>query len=272
MDIDDPTKPEFASWDSYERFASRVRSDRRFATDAASRAFINTVLATVPLRGMSVTQGQLLYRAQLGIDEEEIKKDGEVVAFKNWGYPAERMKPVASKVGDGRANPVGIAFLYLASAIQTAISEIRPWIGSKVSVAQFRVMRDLRIVNLTLGHGQFGLGLLSIDELVGQKMVSADTKRRAVWTEIDNAFSRPVTRSEDAVGYVPTQILAEAFRESGYDGVVYRSNFGNPEYNVALFDLDSAEVVNCAPYAIKQIKIEFEEDGDRWFKRDEAKG
>ncbi len=117
----------------------------------------------------------------------------------------------------------------------------------------------MRIVNLTPGHGQFGFLLLTPNQLAGKEQVDADTKRRAVWTEIDSAFSRPVTRSEDIIDYVPTQILAEAFRGHGYDGIVYSSNFGDHEYNVALFDIGAAEIINCGPYKIKSIEVTFEE-------------
>lgn len=268
--LDDPSKPEFAEWDGYQTFATRVRLDRRFATDRASRDFIATVLATVPARDMNLTEGQILYRAQIGVDYGHTVVNGEEVGIEPRGFSSERMKPIPAKATVGRANPAGIAFLYLASAVKTAISEVRPWIGSTLSVAQFRMLRNMRIVNLTLGHGQFGFGLLTLDQLEGAAPVDSETKRRAVWTDIDNAFSRPVTRSEDVIEYVPTQILAEAFRDHGYDGVVYRSNFGDPGYNVALFDLDSAEAINCTPYEIEQIDIKFKEVGNPWVKESQV--
>ena len=43
MEIDDPNKPEFASWESYNRFARRVRHSRRFVWTDAEEAFLATV-------------------------------------------------------------------------------------------------------------------------------------------------------------------------------------------------------------------------------------
>ncbi len=255
--------PEFEKWDSYQKFAKRVRRERRFATDPDSGAFIATVLATIHEREMALSKGQILYRAQLGIDVQGEGGDSFVT-----GFPAHRMKPIPEKATEGRANPAGIAFLYLASTVETAISEVRPWIGSDVSVAQARILRDMRIVNLTQGHGKFGFLDLTMGQVAGTEPIDAETKKRIVWTEIDSAFSRPVTRTEDAVDYVPTQILAEAFRQHGFDGVVYCSNFGDPGYNLALFDPDSVEIINCAPYEIENIRVEFREMGNRWFKRE----
>ena len=59
----------------------------------------------------------------------------------------------------------------------------------------------------------------------------------AVWSAINEAFSRPVTRSDDVAEYAPTQLLAEAFRTRlGRDGRLYGSNLGKGK-NIALFDL-----------------------------------
>jgi len=263
--LDNPATPEFANWNSYQNFAHRVQHDRRYATDRASRAFIETVMATVPHREYLLNALMILLRAQRDVDEEEVvDKDGDIVAIRQCGCKAERMKPIAERATEGRANPAGIAFLYLASDIETAVSEVRPWIGSYVSVAQFRIVRDLRLVELARGYGHIGAAELLVGQLAGDKTVDPETKRRAVWTDIDNAFSRPVTRDENSTDYVPTQILAEAFREHGYDGLVYRSNFGDPGFNVVLFDLGAAKVISCAPYRITKVKIDFEKAGEAW--------
>ena len=52
-----------------------------------------------------------------------------------------------SKVGEGRANRKGIAFLYLASNPDTAMAEMRPWVESLVTVAAFKVARDCRVID-----------------------------------------------------------------------------------------------------------------------------
>jgi hypothetical protein len=43
--------------------------------------------------------------------------------------------------------------------------------------------------------------------------------------------------------YAPTQIIAEHFKNSGYDGILFRSSLGLG-LNVALFNLDAASIVN----------------------------
>ncbi|MEX6396516.1 RES family NAD+ phosphorylase [Providencia hangzhouensis] len=69
--------------------------------------------------------------------------------------------------------------------------------------------------------------------ILGVKELTAQQKEKAVWTDIDNAFSTPVTRSDDKANYAPTQILAELFRSAGYDAIAYKSHFGDEGYNIA---------------------------------------
>lgn len=265
MKQDDPSKPEFASWQSYANFAQRVRRDRRYVWQPEVQAFLDTVLATVKGRDLSIKEGTILYRAQLGAETRSIREGHKLVGEEWVGYGPKRMKPLTDRAKEGRVNPPGIPALYLASSEETAISEVRPWIGSQVSVAQFEIRRELRAINLSDGHGKFAIGHLTLDELAGSTTPSADKKERAVWIHIDCAFSAPVTRSDEALDYVPTQILAELFRSAGYDALVYRSQFGEKGYNVALFDIGGADAINCAPYSVDSLKVTFSEDGNRWY-------
>ncbi len=220
------------------------------------------MLATAPRRDLTIKKDTLLCRAQLGVDEEHWTDDEGVLHMETVGLSPDRMVPKRELVRSGRANPPGIAYLYLASTELVAVSEMRPWIGAGVSVAQFKVVRELRALDLTKGHGGAGLAKLTIDQLLGKAPVNKETKRRAVWTDIDSAFSRPVSREEESIDYVPTQILAEAFRDVGYEAIVYRSSFDNPGYNIVLFDISDAELRNCTPYKVKSLTVGFVQDGN----------
>jgi len=101
--------------------------------------------------------------------------------------------------------------------------------------------------------------------LEGQPLTS-EQREKAVWIDIDNAFSEPVTKSDDAGDYVPTQILAEVFKSAGYDAIVYKSQFGEKGFNIVVFNPDNADVINCAPYQVTGFEVSFKEIGNRWFR------
>jgi len=90
-------------------------------------------------------------------------------------------------------------------------------------------------------------------------------ERQAVWAHIDRAFAEPTTSQDGIAEYVSTQILAELFQREGFDGVAYKSNFGENGYNVALFDLDAADLINCFLFEVKKIEMEFEERANPYF-------
>ena len=94
--------------------------------------------------------------------------------------------------------------------------------------------------------------------------VDAEGKEKSVWTDIDNAFSRPVGRMDESTEYVPTQILAELFRDEGYEAIIYRSLFGETGYNVVIFDPADAEPADGTPYEVKKIDVVAEDVGNAW--------
>ncbi len=124
--------------------------------------------------------------------------------------------PDACKCNHGRLNPKGIQYLYLANSEFTAISEVRPWIGSEITVAKFVPVKKLKVLDFTYN--------------------SEDIYPNNYRKVIDNNFSRPMTLEDSHIGYLPTQAIAEYIRINGYDGVKYSSSISEGGYNVAIFD------------------------------------
>lgn len=187
--MDDPQVPEFSSWDSYRAFSQRVRHKHRYVHSPEMLSFTNTVLATIRDRNVSIREGKVLFRAQLGVDLMPMQdEDGHEVGEEPVGYGAARMKPRPNRAVEGRANPAGIPVLYLGTTEETAIAEVRPWIGAEVSVAQFRTLKDLRAVDLSRGHSLSPFSAVGISHLLGEETPDGQTKERAVWIEIDNAW------------------------------------------------------------------------------------
>lgn len=271
MDRDERDAPEFARWDSYSRFARHVRFSGRFVWGEDERAFLDTVLATIRDRDVKFESGRTFYRAQLGVDfidrtDDENNWIGEDIV----GFGAKRMKPLTNRAREGRANPTGIPALYVGTTIETVVSEVRPWIGADVSVAWCKLLKPLRTLDLTRGHGKSSLSGPVLGHLLGDHVLTPAEKEGSVWIDIDNAFSEPVTSTDDRASYAPTQILAELFRSAGYDAIGYKSQFGDDGdrrgYNIAIFDPEIVEIVACAPYKVRSIKVDVEQNGNPWSK------
>ena len=216
MELDDPLKPEFAYWNSYTRFSRQVRRQNRYVWGAEVTAFLDTVLGTVGKREGILKEGAVFFRAQLGVDWQERKDDeGNWIGEDVWAHGSSRMMPLADRAKEGRANSVGIPVLYMGSCAETAVSEVRPWIGQEVSLSRCKLLRPLKTLDLTLGHGKSSYFSAGFGVFLDTVKPTAKEKEKAVWIDIDNAFSRPVRLTDDQADYAPTQILAELFRSHG---------------------------------------------------------
>jgi hypothetical protein len=234
----------FKSWRGYSQFERAIKHQSRYIHSTEIEIFCQTVLKTAETRIENFPKDSLLWRAQIGhawrFESEDV---GEVPA----PHEPERMSPRSGRAIEGRANPKGIPYLYLASNRETALAEVRPWVGSYVSVGQFKILRGLMVVNCTTERKGFKFYF---------KEPSPKKREEAVWSDIDKAFSKPITPSDDVADYVPTQVLAELFKSKGFDGIGYRSSLGDG-YNITLFDINSAEIINCFLYEVDKIKFDF---------------
>ena len=254
----------FENRHAYFHFSSGVRKSGRFALGDEAQKFLATFRGLARSRQNELKAGNYLYRAVRDFREIELPDGSPDIC----GASEDRLRPKAEFASDGRVNSRGIPCLYLASSIDTAISEVRPWIGERVSVATFHITSDLKLVNFSIFHGRLGILNLSFPQIFGEREISPQLADQCVWADIDNAFSTPVSRSDNHASYVPTQILAEALKEDGVDGLVYKSAFGGDNgYNVALFDVKAGDIVKCALHEIRAISVEHSECGNPWFKR-----
>jgi hypothetical protein len=154
----------------------------------------------------------------------------------------------------GRANPPGFIYLYLATEPQTAMAEMRPWIGECLSVALLKVEQDVQVV-LCQAEIEDPFERISLS---GAKL-SSEKLDKYVWSDISTAFARPVNRDDAERDYVPTQILADAFKAEGFGGVVYKSRLAKG-LNVVLFDVRHAKPVQYFLYALESTNYKFAAD------------
>jgi len=241
----------FDSDDAYRRFAQAVIRRTRYVRDAASNRFLETLLGQAADHVDVVEPGMPLWRAALGHDwMDEVQEDCTFQV--PTPHPPDRMRPLTDRAKEGRANAKGIPCLYLATHRDTALAEVRPWIGSSISVARFKASKGLRVVNCT-EHSKRSR------RLIGE--TPSEFWDSNVWSDVDDAFSQPVSLSDDNADYAPTQAIAECFKSGGYDGVAYASALGQG-HNIALFDVVAASLVGCGLYELKRLDFGFEQSGN----------
>lgn len=231
----------FRSWSSFLSFRDEKKHEERYFHSREAQEFLDGVLATAADRVEPIAKGQRYWRAQSGsalwpLDDGA----GEDVDYCRIAYRPERMKPVPEKAREGRINSRGIPCLYLATNEKTAISEVRPWVGSRVTVAEFEICEDLDVIDCSGCEIDSVVKKASdLDMLYKLTPPEPEEIPQIVWRWIDLAFSEPVDREDSTVDYIQTQIIAELFKANGFGGVIYRSVF-NGGKNLALFDIDSA--------------------------------
>lgn len=240
----------FESWNSYWAFSVAVRHKSRFFHDRRVNRFLRAVAASAEGRVAMIAKDKALWRAQTGHEWEDRLAVGDVPYEEPVPFKPERMKPQRGSAHEGRVNARGIPCLYAASNKETAVAELRPWLGALVSVSKLGPLRELRLVDCSEGHdSEFEV---YFDE------PSPEEREKSVWRAIGRAFSEPANPDPGVAEYVPTQVLAEHFRNQGYDGVVYKSRLG-PGFNLAVFDLDALEVLDVCLYPVKAVQYEIGE-------------
>lgn len=245
---------EFASYRGFQIFAKHIKQERRYFHDATTEEFLIAVHGSSQSRQVSISEGRIWWRAQLGHDMKQASWVNPKFDFKvAVPFSKARMKPQSKAATEGRINPKGIPCLYLSEYKETAMSEVRPWIGQYVSVGKFEAVRDLKLVDCSKGHGKV--------RPFYEKEPPPKERERAVWINIDRAFSTPVTPNESTADYAPTQVLSEFFRVNGLDGILYKSLLGEGR-NIALFDLAAAKLIDCQLFEVKKASFAFKERKD----------
>jgi hypothetical protein len=237
-----------------------------FEVEPAARELVRSVRGYVT---QALGPGAEFVRARPGV-KARLKKQNWLAMRKSPSFSylpysgAEIGAPPVSKVGAGRLNREHVSILYLASDAATAVAELRPHPGELVSTARFRLKDDIIVANLADHDIR---NFLSDEKL--------ETLRRIL--SLADVLNVPVHPGNRHL-YSATQLLSDAFRVEGFDGVSFRSsvapgtNFAS--FNPAAFEFvagseDACEVTALA-YGIEAVGIqpssydkgEYEPDAD----------
>jgi len=231
----------------------------RFATDTLERweALRNELMYEsryFPERELDATRWEDLLQ-HLESDSSELPDawyrarmmtDDELFPIGQMGAPPNRT------ASHGRANPPGIACLYLGSHAETAIAEIRPHTGEFACVADFAVPNDTALVDLRDPRRLVSPFLLGDEEAIGTLRSDVTFLER-----LGEELTRPVQPQGAPIDYVPSQYLCEFIKKLGYQGVLYRSSVSDG-MNLALFDTQRATGGGVQKFAVTKVSVTVE--------------
>lgn len=220
-----------AVWD---RLKTSVKEKSRFFTNMDEFAQYNYLTA-----GKSLHVGQKLYRSRITpVGQKKIKCD-------KMGCPPKELATA------GRANPIGIPYLYLSDSAKTTYFEVRAVYLDKLSVGTFRIERELELVDFIYDVNLF---LVYNDDTTSLKEIVIKKK---IIDAISKDLSKPLRRYDSELEYVPTQLICEyCKRIVGADGISFESSLHKGGRNYVLFDDSSAKCIRVDSHEITKIDID----------------
>jgi hypothetical protein len=195
----------------------------------------------------------LLFSLTVDVGEVPTKWYRARIQVGDAAFPIAEMGAPSKRIAsNGRANPAGIPYLYLASTHTTAISEIRPQPGEIACVADFRTRDNLRLVDLR--NPRRMVSPFVLEDTADIERMRSDLP---FLERLGDELTRPVLPQAAAIDYTPSQYLCEYIKKCGYEGVIYRSSVGE-EINLALFDPTLAESLTVTRYRVARVSVNVE--------------
>lgn len=193
---------------------------------------------------------QLLYRARVGYEE---KKRNTSLGFEmEDNYTPYTGKDIAAPppnlASNGRVNRTGVSFLYCATDKYTAISEVRPHPGDRVSLCILSLSQSVKIFDLS------DSGLMNFFE--NDKKLD----EYKIFNTLGQLLNKTIAPSE-RLHYNITQLIADCIRQMNFDGILFSSTVGGGK-NLVLFDQSIAVQVTGKGevVVIGNVKYEYQQE------------
>jgi len=166
---------------------------------------------------------------------------------------AELGRPPKSLTSPGRANPIGIPYLYISDSKETTLYETRVSLHEGITVGRFVTTETINVVSLKniSDYGPFEIidRGFALDEfiLIRQYLI-----------KLEHELSKPVRKMDVHLDYLPTQYLCEFIKSLGFDGVEYKSAMNAHGYNIAIFKEGKLECINSAFHHVTNLTYEWD--------------
>jgi len=149
----------------------------------------------------------------------------------------------------GRANPIGIPYLYLSDNEDTVLYEIRASYLDEVSVASFRLKQDLT-QNIVISD------FTETPSLYAPSEVNKRIKSTLLKQIISRDLSKPMRRYDSELDYIPTQFICEFIKVfTNVQGIKFSSSLHDKGNNIVVFDQNIMECKDVKKVQVSKVFI-----------------
>lgn len=186
----------------------------------------------------TVSSDETFFRARLHQNSEE-----DII-------PMNKMSsPPAKYASAGRANPIGIPYLYVSDNEETILYEVRASYLDEISVATFtkneEYQNEIIISDFT-----------EIPTLYHPNGVNRKIKSTLLKQLISRDLSKPMRRYDSELDYIPTQFICEFIKTfTNVQGIKFRSSLHNVGSNLVLFNQDTMKCRSVKKVQISNVNI-----------------
>ena len=225
----DSIKNTVSVWNTIKK---EVREERRFFANLSFFDGNDMIEANT-----TIPKDTILYRARI------IPSERTYLTKNDMGCPPR------GKATAGRANPLGIPYLYLCKNEETTYYEVRALYLDKLAIGEFKTIRNLIILDFTSTlslYYAYSNSTISLSEVIA---------KQKILQQISKDLSKPLRRYDSELEYVPTQLICEYCKINGIDGICFSSSLHKGGVNVVLFDSSSAVCVKVQSREIRDVLI-----------------
>lgn len=197
---------------------------------------------------VSIDVNNFFYRARIITDIHETNKEKGF-----WGYSQkDSFIPPVANTRDMRANYRYIPYLYCSNNPYISLCEVRPRIGTILSIAKIIVKQQMKIFDFT----------------ISQEPKGVSKEKLSLCEDLSEMFSKPLSYDDDILSYIPTQYIAEYIKNLGYDGIKYNSAYSyfpndTNSANFVIFNYSKCEAIKSNILKVNNYILNYEKvDGD----------
>ena len=188
----------------WDELAEGLGKNNRFVPPDGD--YVERLVASALQCATELPAGTRLYRARIHPKEKELET--EPLPWSEVGMAPRGL------VRGARLNPDRISCLYCSFAPETAVAEVRPWLGARVSIGCYVSKVGLRVVDL--------------------RQEAADRLGDIHLMAVAHMIGRPVG-FDDRESYLPSQFLSEQLKAREVFGVRFDSSLSPGGSNIALY-------------------------------------